>query len=332
VDVAGEINGDLYCAGTSVTVTGTVHGDVLCAGQVVDIRGTVDGDIRVAGQNVTVGSKVAGNVSAVGQTVTFSAEASARDVSVAGQILTVNGTVVRDADVAGNTSTINGSVGRNAQAMGETVALGSGAKITGNFTYTSHQDVSRASGATIGGVIRHDYPKQENNQNNRAGSFLAGLNFLGALIGLVTALVLVAVAPRLFYSFSSEGVQRPLLSAFTGLGAMVGGVILAVLLALTIIGLPLAGLTLLGWIALLILSMPVFSFYLGRIILAKTTNNAFYYVLLGAGIVFITQLIPIVGSIVLLIGSWMGAGMLVLEVARRWTKPRYNLKTTTKRA
>lgn len=157
---------------------------------------------------------------------------------------------------------------------------------------------------------------------------MAGLNFLGALIGLVTSLVLVALAPRFFYSLSSEGTARPLTSAFTGLGAMVGGIILAVILAFTIIGLPLGGLVLLAWIALLILSMPVFSFYLGRLLLARTTNNAFYYMLLGAAIVFIVQLIPFIGGVVWLIGGWMGAGMLVLEFARRWTKPQYNLKTT----
>lgn len=326
IDVAGEINGDLYCAGASVTVTGTVHGDVLCAGQVVDIRGTVDGDVRVAGQNVTVGAKVNGNVSAAGQTVTYSAEASARDVSIAGQTLTVNGSVARDADVAGNTSTINGSVGRNAQAVGETVTLGDSAKIAGNFTYTSHQDVSKTNGASIGGATRHEYPKQQDNYNHQARGFFAGLNFLGALIGLVTSVVLVALLPRLFYSFSSEGVQRPLLSAFTGLGAMVGGIILAVVLAFTLIGLPLAGIVMLAWIALLIISMPVFSFYLGRMLLVKSTNNAIYYILLGAGIVFVAQLIPFVGGVVWLIGGWMGAGMVVLEVARRWTKPQYSLK------
>lgn len=332
VDVAGEINGDLYCGGNSVTVTGTVHGDVLCAGQVVDIRGTVDGDVRVAGQTVTIGAKVAGNVSAAGQSVTFSAEAQAHDVSIVGQAVTINGMVARDVDIAGNNSTINGSVGRNAQAAGEAVALGTGAKIAGNFTYTSRQDVSKADGASVHGATRHEYPKDENHQNQRAQSSLAGLNFLGALIGLVTSLVLVALAPRLFYSLSSEGVQRPLLSAFTGLGAMVGGIIIAIILAFTIIGLPLGGLVLLAWIALLIVSMPVFSFYLGRILLARSTNNAFYYILVGAGIVFIAQLIPFIGGVVWLIGGWMGAGMVVLEVARRWTKPRYNLKATAKKA
>lgn len=333
VDVAGEVNGDLFCAGNTVTVTGTVHGDVICAGQVVDIRGTVDGDVRAAGQTVTVSSKVAGNVSAAGMTVTFGADSAARDVNMVGETLTFNGNASRDADLAGTAASMNGSVGRNAQVAGESVALGSGAKITGNFTYTSRQDVSKANGASVGGATRHDYPKEQDRRDmDGIRNFFAGLNVLFALAGLITALVLVALMPRLFYSVSSQGVERPLLSAFTGLGAMVGGVILAIVLAITLIGLPLAGITFLAWIVLLVLSMPVFSFYLGRMLLAKSTTNAFYYMLLGAAIVFITQMIPILGGVVWLIGGWMGAGMLVLEVARRWPKPQYELKASRKKA
>lgn len=333
VDVAGEINGDLFCAGNTVTITGTVRGDVICAGQVVDVRGTVDGDVRVAGQTVTVSSKVAGNVSAAGQTVTFSAEGSARDVNLAGEALTMNGTASRDVDVAGTATTINGSVGRNVQAVGEAVTLGAGAKIAGNFTYTSHSDVSKAGGATVDGTTRHEYPTDEDRRDmDGVRNFFNGLNVLFAIASLATALILVALMPRLFYSVSGQGVERPLLSAFTGLGALVGGVVLAIVLAITFIGLPLAGITFLAWVVLLVLSMPVFSFYLGRLLLAKSTSNAFYYMLVGAAIVFVTQLIPVLGGVVWLIGGWMGAGMLVLEVAHRWPKPQYELKTSTKKA
>jgi cytoskeletal protein CcmA (bactofilin family) len=332
VDVAGEINGDLFCAGSSVTVTGTVHGDVICAGQVVNIRGTVDGDVRVAGQAVTLEAKVAGNVSAAGQTVTLGADATARDVQAAGESITLNGSVLRDADVAGSTVAINGSVGRHAIAAGDRVSLGSGAKIAGDLTYRSHNNLDKASGAAVTGKTRHDIPREEERTEKTGFAAMWAGNWFFALGGFVLTMALVALFPRLFHTVSDQGVQRPVVSAAAGLGAFVAGIVLAIIFALTFIGLPLTFLTVLLWIVLLMLSMPIFSVYLGRMLLAKSTNNVLYYALLGAGIVFVLQFIPILGGLILLVASWMGAGMLVLEVGRHWQQPVYTLKPSRKKA
>ena len=47
-------------------INGTVNGDVMCAGASVTINGKVTGDIRVAGNTVTIGAEVGGNVTAFG--------------------------------------------------------------------------------------------------------------------------------------------------------------------------------------------------------------------------------------------------------------------------
>lgn len=333
VEIAGEVNGDLYCAGNVVTVTGTVHGDVICAGQTVNIRGTVDGDVRAAGETVTVEAKVDGNVSAAGSTVTFGAEASARDVHAAGTTVTLNGSVLRDVDAAGETVQINGQVGRNAKTSGEHVALGSKAAVKGNLEYVSQNDVSKADGATVAGTTRHDVPKDSSmNKKDAVAGFFASFQLFVAVTMFVTSVVLVALLPRLFYSLSERGFQQPLLSAVSGLGVSIGGIILVFLLAFTFIGLPLAGITLLAWLLLMILSVPVFSFYLGRALLGRNTDNAFYYMLAGAGIVFVVSLLPVLGGIVLLVAGWLGTGMMVLEAFRRWPSPHYTLKASRKRA
>jgi len=132
--------------------------------------------------------------------------------------------------------------------------------------------------------------------------------------------------PRLFYSVSSRGVNQPGMSFLAGLGTNVGVVVVTILLAMTFIGLPLAGLVLLGWVLLLLLSLPVFSFYLGRALLSKSTGNVLYYMLLGGFIVLLLNFIPVVGPIALFLGSWFGVGMLALAIVGRWSKPHYSIK------
>src|SRR5690606_15328805 len=53
IDLAGEVNGDVFCAGQNVSVTGTIRGDLLCAAQNITISGVITGDVRVAAQSVT---------------------------------------------------------------------------------------------------------------------------------------------------------------------------------------------------------------------------------------------------------------------------------------
>jgi hypothetical protein len=332
IEIAGAVNGDVFCAGNSVTITGTVHGDVICAGQTVDVRGTVDGNVRVAGAIVNVGAKVGRSVSAAGQTVTLQSDGQARDVQAAGSTVAINGTVARDAALAGATLDINGSIGRDVSASGGMLALGSGAKVAGNIDYQSHNKLTQANDATVGGTVHQNVPKDSEHNKNAAQKFFSGINWFFAIAGFITSLILVALIPRVFYSVTSHGVNEPGMSFLAGLATNVGVFIVMILLAITFIGLPLALLVLVAWVLLLMLSLPVFSFYLGRVLLSKSTNNLFYYMLLGAFIVLLLNFIPVIGSIVLFLGSWFGVGMLTLRIARHWSTPRYTLKPDSKKA
>jgi len=326
VEVAGEVNGDVFCAGNSITITGTVHGDIICAGQTVNIRGTVDGDIRVAGQSVTIEAKVAGNISAAGQSVTLQSDSQAHDVQAAGSTVTLNGVVSRDASFAGSVLSINGMVGRNVNASADQLSLGTNAKVAGNVDYKSHSKLAQASGATVGGKVHQDVPKEDHKNKDSVKNFLSGINWFFAISGLLTSLLIVALVPRVLYSVTSHGVNQPGMTLLAGLGTNVGAGILIILLGMTFIGIPLAGFVLLAWALLGLLSLPVFSFYLGRVLLSNSTDNVFYYMLLGAGIVFLLNFIPILGAIVLFLGSLFGVGMLALRISRHWTVPRYTIK------
>lgn len=332
VEIAGEVNGDVFCAGNAITITGTVHGDVICAGQTVNVRGTVDGDVRVAGAIVTIEAKVTGNTSVIGQTIALHSDAKVKDFQAAGSEISVAGTVDRDASIAGSLLTIDGIVGRNVIAAGEEVGLGPHAKITGNLEYTSHPEIQKANGAVVSGQTKHNIP-QDDHRDDEMNEFFSGAKWFFAASGLITSILIVLIAPRLLYGISTRGTGQPGMSVLAGLGTNISVVVVAIILSMTIIGLPLAGLLLLAWTVLVLLSLPVFSFYLGRILLARSTNNLLYYMLLGSVIVFLLNFVPVAGGIVLFLGSIFGVGMIVMTIARHLAKPRYTLDSPrTKKA
>ena len=88
------IDGNLYAAGSTITIEGQVTGDVICAAQTVNISAKVDGDVICAAQTINITGEVLGNVR-----------------------------------VAGNFINLSGTVGRNMNAFGNVVILSDQAKV-----------------------------------------------------------------------------------------------------------------------------------------------------------------------------------------------------------
>ena len=322
VNIAGEVNGDVFCAGQSVSITGTVHGDVICAAQSLNISGQVDGDIRVAAQSLNIGSKVTGNISAAAQTATLEAQSSARDVSIAGQDVTASGTVSRDLSLAGQSVTVNGSVGRDIKARLENLSITGGAKVGGTVDYTSANTAQIANSAKIGGkVTRTEPPKTTHHA--RMG---AGFKFFAEFAMLVAAVVLVLLFPRTFHKVTNQAVNSWGKTLLTGFVASIVTPVLIFIVMVTIIGIPLALLSILAWILILALSGAFAAYYLGRLVWQKNQTNAIVIMLSGALILLILRFIPIIGFIVSLFAVWFGIGMILLELKRHIPKPRYNVK------
>lgn len=322
INVAGIVNGDVFCAGNSVTISGTVRGDVICAGETVTIAGIVEGDVRAAASNLTVNGAVGGNISAATNTFMLGNEANATDVSLAAATVVHNGTIRRDFDVASASVTIDGSVGRHLSAQVERLRVGSTGQVVGNLYYQSENELTRENGARLGTVRRESPPQQ---QQTDLTAFVRQVSLLAAITSFVLAMVLVMLVPRFFYSLSSNLVERPGLTALAGFVGLVGGLVVIGLLAITGLGFKLAVLAGLGYASAWLLSGPVFAFWLGRLLLQGQTDNALYYMLLGAGLLLLVAFVPPLAILVGLASLLLGSGMLALEVFRRFPRPRYNL-------
>jgi cytoskeletal protein CcmA (bactofilin family) len=333
VDINNEVFGDVFCAGQNITVSGTVHGDVLCAGQTVTINGTVDGDVRLAGQTVTLSAKVGGNATIGGQSFVMDSQSViGGDITTGATDATLNGKIGRDLVIGSGTVNVNNVVGRNIKAQSETMKLLSGARIGGNIELVSKNDITKDPAAIVSGTISHTQPKQDVAKSKHFALFGFGilwfLYWFGAM--LLTAMVLVLITPRLFNSVTNRALPAPWKALLVGFVACMIMPIVIILTALSLIGLPLAFMLGLLWLVVLLLSGPVFAYYLGRLVLRRSTKPLLI-MLVGSTILIVLYFIPILGILAVLAALWTGTGMLLLEVLRRTPKPAYTLKPSVKK-
>lgn len=319
IDIRGEVFGDIFCAGQTITIIGVVHGDVICAGSTVNIGGEVDGDIRVAGQTITQSAEVGGGVTVLGQSYSLQEGGRVdRDLTLAGVEAIINGTVGRDMALSGEKVTIAGEVGGNMRGEVGALTLSSGADIHGDIEYTSNSELNQAEDATVSGEITHHQPE--------AGSGLKiagfGLLFFLNISMLLMALILALLLPRIFHRTSESAMDSPWKTLGAGFFASFAVPILSIILFATLFGMPLAILLLAAWFVIAMLSGPFTAYYLGRLLVPNTVSKKpIVIMLIGAVLLSLLYLIPVVSIFVLLFAYWMGSGMILTEFLRRSPPP-----------
>lgn len=335
---SGEvINSDLYLFGTNITVDGTVNGDVFAFGQYITINGTINGGLTAAGQVITMNGKVSHGVRAAGQTVNVGGNigrdlvAAGNEVNIAGsakidgdlvlgaQNSAVGGSITGNIKAAATKITLTDSVGGNVEITGREIIIAPTASIKGNLNYTSENNATIQTGATIGGTTSHQLPEPSRPSRN---FFIAG--FIGAVIGrilaflmlLVIGIILIVIIPRKITVLADS--LRTSLAPSLGWGALLLFVtpIAAVIVMPTIIGLPLGIISLVLWgIAVYLSEIPV-ALIIGWLILRNNQDLESKGIMIGVFALglFITSLltaIPIFGWIVWLFVAMFGLGTLI---------------------
>lgn len=314
IEIAGTVNGDVYCAGERVEIHGTINGDVICAAQELVVDGLVDGDIRVAAQRATLSGKVDGNVTILGDRLELTPTASiARDVILAGSGINNASNIGRDLVMYGETARLDGKVGRNVSGGTGTLTLGPKSAVAGNLTYTSNNEASLEAGSQVAGEVRRTTPKQTNAPN----LFVIGsIWFLYMFIALLlVSLVLVILFPALFERTNKRASANLSATSLKGLFALLAVPIVLFVVSLTLVGLPLAGLGLMSWMVVLMLSGPVTAYYLGTKLLRTTRyKQPFSRMLVGGIVLLLSYGIPVLGIAALLWAGSIGAGALLAEI------------------
>ena len=321
VAIAGTVNGDVVAAGNNVSVDGTVNGSLIVAASTVSIRGQVTGSVRAAGGTVFVDGKIGGDFFAAGNDLSASASSRiARDAVIAGNSMTLSGQVGRYVRASGTTLTIDGLVGNNVSATVDRLTLTARAAIEGSLSYTSPQDASIASGATIRGQTTRNAPPAGPTQVAPGPAQLA-IDWLKGLVGLLLlGLFLVLFFPAFARRAGEVLVRSPFVSL--GVGCLVLVLIPVVAVLFFAIGVP-TGVWWLGLVALALyfaaiaVSLPVAALGVGASILRVTRRPAHLVIALIVGLIvlLLIGLVPFLGAVVLFIAVLFGLGGTAIAVA-----------------
>ena len=271
----------------------------------VTVNGTVEGDVRSGVGDVVVNGKVGGGI-----------KAGSGDVEV-------NGPVGGDIDAGFGDVEINAPVDGDVEVGRGDVDLGPGGLVSG--------DVQNGSGEFSGnreaveGTIRAGgmEPDMDHGIDYDWGGFgiLDIVSWLFASTLFVACSVLVAViAPGPLSAAARKADESPAMSLLFGVASVPAVVVLCVVLAVSIIGIPLLLLLAPAYLALVFFGALVAAFFVGRRVIFAIgryhVGNAMAAVV-GALILAVAYLIPVLGDIFLYGFALFGAGASVLALVSR---------------
>lgn len=323
---AGAVTGDLMAAGGSILVSGTVRGDLQAAGGNITLLGAVSDDVRVAGGNITINSAVSSDVAVLGGQINIAGSGIGGDVIGAGGTIRIDAPVAGDVRLAGGDIFINSAIAGSVEIEADKVTLGSGALISGDFTYTAGRDAEMQDGAQVKGKTTHK-PRAESGQVTKKGmaALASGWLLMKLLMMLVFAFSVFYFFRRYVEVFVRDSLADPLPQLGRGFVALIVWPVAAVLLMATVIGIPIGIIALLGYAVAMIFAHFMAPVILGTLLYAWAMRGGYEVtwktILLGVVAYFILSLIPIIGWIIQFVLVVITLGALIKikwAVAKEW--------------
>ena len=304
--IKGPVGGDLAAAGGSVTVLGNVADDLRAVAGNLLLQGTVGGDAVLAGGQLTIGGNIAG------------------DLILGGGTVRVDAPIKGDVRIGGGDVYLNSAISGNVEVYADKVTLGSGARISGNFSYTAATEVTMEEGATVSGETT--FTKRE--QTISVGSIVAvvSLALIGTLLSqLACGLLLGLVFRRYAMRLVETAAAKPLLEVGRGLVVMIVFPVASMMLIWTVLGAPLGILGFLGFgltmIYMWIMTPVLLGSFAYRSFFGGEFDVNWKTILLGVLIYTILGIIPIVGwlaELILMLLTLGATAKVKWEIAKEW--------------
>jgi hypothetical protein len=243
---------------------------------------------------------------------------------VFGQSLNVGTDETVDKAVAiGGSVTIAGHVRRDAVAIGGSVTLLPGARVEGDAVAIGGA-VSVAEGATLegdnvslGGTIPTTVGSMTRwvvGGPHMFSMFSFASRLTRAVLLFVIALLIGVAFPGALTRIGAYLVNRPGLSALSGVAILLAFVPLCVLLAVTIIGIPLIPVAVMLLVALFLFGFTVSAAWLGeRMPVSQERKTPIKSVARGGAILVVVGLVPWIGMAALILAAAVSAGATLLS-------------------
>ncbi len=326
VRVSADVADDVFAAGRNVTLDGAKAKNAIIAGYDVDLRGGTVADMITAASTISIAGTIEDDLIAAARSMRIAAEgAIGGDARLAAETIDMGGSIGGSLRAAARRITVAGRIDGKADFLAERIVIAPGASITGDLIYRSEAEPEIADGAMIGGEIRRieiDMPDLTS-----VGSSMLRFGLLLLLAWSIAVLLLVAIIQLAFPGFMADAADRLRGHPWSNLGRGIAGLLLAAILAAllfaSIFGMPL-GLALAMAIGILaLLGMVAASYCIGLLIGRRhgmgdvQLGGRIGWAIVGAIILGVVALIPIVGSLVLALAVAAGVGAASAEIWKR---------------
>lgn len=320
VEVLGRVEGDVFVGGGEVRIAGEVTGDVYIGGGTLTLENVVGGSVFAAGGNILLNGVTVGNdVLIGGGNVQIDGQSRIDGQLVAGVgNLQMAGNVGRNLIVGAGNLSLDGQVQRDALLGIGSIQAGSGARVAGTMHLPANIEESLSPNATFAQIERYQTPEGDRNSPKDWEGVGRGLK----IFSFLSALVLGALALWLFPKQVAAGAERirqdPGRTLLWGMAAMFLIPFVLVGLLVTIVGIP---------VAMMLLGLFVMSLYFAKIFVAlalgewiesslpyELGKNRFFLFVIGLIAYYVLMMIPIIGGLVMFIGTVLGLGALVLSL------------------
>ncbi len=329
VKITATVSDDVFAAGRDVTFDAASVRNAIVGGYDVELRGGTVADLIAVGANINISGDVQDDLVAAARSLRLSSAGTvAGDVRVAAETAEIEGTVTGNVRAAARRVTIAGSVGGKVDLLAERVVIGPNARIAGDLIYRSREAPEIADGAVITGEVRRvELPIPD---LKRIGLAILGIGIAIALAWAMATLLLIVIIQLAFPAFMTEATdrlrERPWANLGRGVALLLVSGALAGLFYASILGIPLGGALSMAIAIGSLLGLATTSYCIGLLIRGRLKDSTYVgggarvgWAILGAVILGLVGLIPLLGAIIVGLAVAAGVGAAMAEL---WTRLR----------
>ena len=328
--------------------------DVYLTGDDVKVDYIVDGNLFILANTVTISSQIGGDAFICAKTINVEKEgyiysnlfAAANEVNISGVVydlyttantLNINGYVYRDIRTSSDTLNFSGVIGRNAYVYSKNIEISSNsdgqssvtnkATIYGDLNYSSSSEASIPEG-TVTGSVNYS-PITTSTKSKSISSYILALGRFIVTV-LVIWLLYLWLAPK-FLENTGALLSKKLLPVI-GSGILTPIIFVIAFVLLLILGLT-SNIAIIGtmlFAVLLMISNSTFVIAINNLVCKKfnisKNTTTFGVLIITSGVIWLLELIPVVGSILNFVIMIIGLGILVTAIIPEKEKSNKNSK------
>ena len=323
VRVTGEDIASLYMSGEDLLSEAGISDSVYAAGRTIELLGAVGGNVHAAGMDVRVAGPVAGDAKLTGYDVELKASLGG-DLLVSGFRIAIDAPVAGYALLSGRNIDINSVINGDLSVYGKNVSFGPEARVLGKLLIHERDPGSVQVPDYVADLSQIE--RRSWRDHRRGNDFFDFFGAFAAFIGWIVFITLLAtvvavLAPNYLIALRTQLKAAPFKTlgyGCFGLSAALGSVIV---LGLTFIGAVLIPLVVLVVMLSLLAAYALVAYWLGELAWSAVRKNQaqslvqrLLAALVGAVLISILGLIPVLGWIAVFVLILMALGVFTTKI------------------